>query len=256
MLQIRADQLRVFERAAAESYVLEIVEHCRGFAPELCATLHRDQLVEAVRYGIEQARQSGLDQRGPVRLYVDLMIVFGAGFLRDPQYPWIAETLAAPGSQLDRTEALCARAEVYLARVDGEGNRYALAALRELARRVRLGLQLSHERFQDDLLEWMIEVHPRKVTETGPDLLRELIERGRERALQQRGFRDARSQALWVALMFAFGHAFDSDPFLPWIQRSFSSRRAAGDPGFAAQRLERRALIWLQAVLRNSSDRP
>ena len=253
MLTIRADQLRIFEQTAAHQYELELVEHCRSFAPELCATLSQSELLQGVRLGIAEARRNGLDQRGPTRFYVDLMIVFGAGFLRDPQYPWIAETLSGPGSQLYRTEALHTKVALYLARVDGEQNRYTRAALRELSRRVASGIQPLPQRFEEDLLNLMSEIHPRKVTETGQPNLVQLITRGRDRALGKHGFQDARSQALWVTLTFAFGHAFDTDPFMPWIARSFSSRRGEFEPSVAARRLERRALIWLNAVLKNSS---
>ncbi len=55
--------------------------------------------------------------------------------------------------------------------------------------------------------------------------------------------------------MFAFGHAFDRDPFLPWIARTLEPERgAADDRARVAERLERRAMIWIEAVL-DASER-
>ena len=255
MLKIQDAQLDIFRRKALARYVAELAEHCRKFAPDLCATLDDEQLERAVRAGIERARADGFDERGPVRFYIDLMIVFGAGFSRDPQYPWIAKILAGPGSQLERTEALHTRVGVYLAEVDGKDNVYTLAALRELQRLVSLGLDLSPEGFHDELLALMAEVHPRKMAQTGDGALRRLIVQAEAASRTRYGFRTIRSHALWAVMGFAFGQAFDSDPFLPWIVKTVTAKRETRDPDEAARRLERRALIWLEAALNNAAQR-
>jgi len=255
MLKLQDAQLDVFRRKALDRYVAELVEHCRKFAPALCATLDDAQLERAVRSGIERARADGFNERGPVRFYIDLMIVFGAGFSRDPQYPWIAKILEGPGSQLERTEALHTRVAVYLAEVDGKDNVYTLAALRELQRLVSLGLDLSPEGFHDELLALMAEVHPRKAAQADEGALRRLIAQAEASCRARYGFRAVRSYALWAVMGFAFGHAFDSDPFLPWIAKTVTAKRETRDPEDAAQRLERRALIWLEAVLNNAAQR-
>jgi hypothetical protein len=56
-----------------------------------------------------------------------------------------------------------------------------------------------------------------------------------------------------VVLMFAFGHRCDADPFLPWIARTLGRADEAA-PDAAAVALERRALTWLDAVLRNAAE--
>jgi hypothetical protein len=255
MLKIQDSQLDVFRQQALGRYVAELVEHCRKFAPDLCGTLDDAQLERAVRIGIEQARVDGFNERGPVRFYLDLMIVFGAGFARDPQYPWIAKILAGSGSQLERTEVLHTRVAVYLAEVDGKDNVYTLAALRELSRLVRMGLNLSPEGLHDELLALMTEIHPRKAAQADPGALRRLIAQAEVTARTRYGFRATRSYALFAVMMFAFGHAFDSDPFLPWIAKTLTAKRDSKNPDEAAQRLERRALTWLEAVLKNAAQR-
>lgn len=110
MLVIRNDQLAVFKQSAEDAFVVEMCAHCRAFAPELCATLDAGQLHDAVRFAMAQAKTQGFDQRGPVQSFIDMMILFGAGFCQDPQYPWIAQLLAEPGSTRGRSPRWTTRA--------------------------------------------------------------------------------------------------------------------------------------------------
>ena len=93
---IRDAQIKILERATIDSFVAELCEHCREYAPDLLDSLNDEQLEAAVRDGISAAEKYGFDKRGPVRFYVDMMIAFGSGFDTDPQYPWVAEILANP----------------------------------------------------------------------------------------------------------------------------------------------------------------
>jgi hypothetical protein len=249
---IRKTQIAAFERVAIENYVVELAEHCRQYSPYLCRTLREEELNAAIREGIDRAEDQGFTQRGPVRLYVDLMIVLGSGFDSDPQYPWAGEILRTrEGSQMERAEALHTRTVAYLGKVDGPSNAYTLKALADLAACCRSGMTFQPETAQQDTLRLMKEIHPRKVEETGEDALRLLISDGTIRGQTQYGFRDARSLVLMTVLMFAFGHHFDRDPLLPWISRTLA-RIDPADPETAANKLERRALVWLDAVLQNS----
>lgn len=250
MLVIREAQLTALEDDAVHRYVDELAAHCRTFSPHLCKTLSDEELHAAVLGGVVRAETQGFTKRGPVRLYVDMMILLGSGFDGDPQYPWAAAILATPDEQMDRAETLHARVHEYLAGVDGPDNVHTLQALRELATRCRQGLALHRERLEPDLLALMAEIHPRKVAATGEDALRRLVRALLARGRERYRFRTARSLALMAVLGFAFGHDFDADPLLPWVSRTLN-RPTLGDPDAVAVRLERRALIWLDAVLRN-----
>ena len=98
----------------------------------------------------------------------------------------------------------------------------------------------------------MKEVHPRKYEKTGEDALRQLIKNNREKALKEFGFKQPRAVALIVVLAFAFGHQFDADPFLPWIARTLNKENEPSET--KAEELERRAVIWLDAVLKNAKE--
>ena len=253
---IRKAQIKAFEKVAVESYVVELAAHCREFSPHLCKTLSYEELHTAMRQGIERAEAHGFTRRGPVRLYVDLMIVLGGGFDSDPQYAWVREILGANGdlSEMERAEALHARTATYLAKVDGANNVHTLRALADLEALCEGGLTFHPETSEQDTLRLMTKIHPRKVAETGQEALRRLISAGRARGRVNYGFRAARSLTLMAVLMFAFGHQFDSDPLLPWITRTLS-RINPSDPDTTANKLERRALVWLNAVLHNAEKK-
>jgi hypothetical protein len=152
---------------------------------------------------------------------------------------------------MDRAEALHARTLAYLARVDGPDNVTTRAALAELRERCARGVTLPENGLEDELLRLMAEVHPRKADETGEAALRRLVAGALAHGRGRDGFRAPRPLGLVAVLMFAFGHRFDADPFLPWIARTLE-RAPADAPEAIARRLERRALTWLDAVLRNA----
>lgn len=251
---IRESQIKALEAAAVDNFVLEMFQHCREFSPHLCKTLKEEQLEAAIREGIARAENYGFTQRGPVRFYLDLMIVFGSSFDTDPQYPWTAEILAKTEemTQIQRSEALHEKTAEFLEKVDGEKNAYTLEALQELSDRIKAGLAFKRENFDSDLLNLMNEVHPRKYEATGEEELRQLIKNSRKKAITDFGFKEPRAVALIVVLAFAFGHQFDADPFLPWISRTLTKENET--PEAKAEELERRAIIWLDAVLKNAKE--
>ena len=59
-----------------------------------------------VNTGVSRARGHGFTLRGPLRLYLDLMFLFGSDFDTDPQYPWAGEVLKEQGMEMERAAAL------------------------------------------------------------------------------------------------------------------------------------------------------
>ena len=250
---IREAQIKALEDAAAHNFVGELSEHCKEFSPHLTKTLDDKQLNEAVEEGIKRAGNHKLDLRGPVRFYVDLMIVFGSGFDSDPQFPWIAETLAKDEEldQMSRMETIHEASQEYLEHVDGPNNIHTLKALEDLSIRMRSGIKFPEQHLGTFTLDLLKEVHPRKYERTGEDALKTLWAESMELGRERYQFTSPRSLALMAILGFAFGHHFHNDPFLPWITRTLEEKEF-DDPEKRAEDLERRALIWLDAVLENA----
>lgn len=89
-----------------------MVEHCAARSPGLAAEVGRAQLVAMVRAAIARAAGHGFTLRGPVRLYLELGLLFGSDF--DERCPWAQAWLAPPeagepdpiNAQMDRATAL------------------------------------------------------------------------------------------------------------------------------------------------------
>ena len=95
MLQIREEQMAVFEQAALRRFEDEMVVHSKIFSPRLCEVLGEEQLRVALRRAMARAGGYGFSYRGPIRLFIEFMFLFGSAFDTDPQYPWAGKILQA-----------------------------------------------------------------------------------------------------------------------------------------------------------------
>ena len=249
MLTVRSELMRAFERRSFDQFVDELVERAWSYSPRLCKTLSDEELERAVRQTIERAAGHGFVQRGAVRFFLETSIALGSDFDSDPQYPWAAETLASDQfwSPMDKADALHSRVASYVERVQPS----ARAALERL--HVVAGpRQFEQASLAHDLEQLLREVHPEKVVALGEDALARAVAAGLQKA-QTLGLEGPRAGFVVVALSFAFGHAFDRDPFVPWIQRTLQpASQAERAPARLAEKLEKRAMIWIEAVLKAS----
>jgi hypothetical protein len=111
---IRREQMQALGQAALRAFEDEMVVHLADFSPPLFRAVKEDQLRIAIRLGIARAGEYGITFRGPIRLYLELMLLFGSHFDTDPQYPWATEILKdqAHGLQMQRAERLRKRANI------------------------------------------------------------------------------------------------------------------------------------------------
>jgi hypothetical protein len=246
VLEVRPDQMRVFEEAARRRFEDEMVVHSQEFSPKLCEVLGEAQLRVALRQAIERASLYGFTFRGPIRLYIELMFLCGSDFDSDPQYPAAAAILRSPDGQMQRAEQIYAKVLDYQENVSGPeavNTRTALADLLVLARKP---LAFSPADFVPGMLHEMHRIFPQKASYVGDPGLTALIRKGRAEAGKHHF--PIRGEALMVTLMFAFGHGCASDPLYPWIARTLEDERIV-DPAARAERLEKKAVTWLEHVL-------
>jgi hypothetical protein len=238
MVRIKARTMAALAQGAVDAFVAELTTHVRDFAP--CATsLTEEDLRLAIRAGMARAATRGFEQKGTVRFYLDTMIVLGSGFDTDPQVPWAADILAdgryrAP---MDRAEALHARLVEHLTAVGGGDGAHARDALARLAAELRRGPRMHRSRFEEETLRLLAGIHPRKLAESGEAPIQRLIAAGVAGA----GGREPGYALARIALMFAFGHQFDADPWLPWMSAGLRQDQVTTDQ--AAEWLER-VLSW------------
>lgn len=250
MLVIRPDQMEAFLQAALQGFEDEMVVHSQDFAPELSDVIGESQLRLAVCAAITRANSYGFTNRGSIRLFIEMTFLFGSHFDTDPQYPWAASILAESTEQMQRAEQLYEKILDYQDKVSGVDSVNTIEALRKLAFLSHQSIHYtSSDAFVSGMLQEMHRIFPQKADYLGQDALLALIHQGYTLA-QQAQFPTARAYALIVALMYAFGHGCTHDPLYPWIAHTLKDEQIV-DPATRADRLEKKALTWLESVLAN-----
>jgi hypothetical protein len=204
----------------------------------------------AVRFGIEKAEEHGLTFRGPIRLYLELMLLFGSHFDTDPQYPWANAILKADAPQMERAERLHAQTLDYQEKVSGPKGVNTRQALENLSVMARSPATFTPNNFDTEILQEMNRSFSQKADYIGNESASALIQEGRAEA-QKYNLPTVRGAALIIVLMYAFGHGCTDDPLYPWIARTLTDERII-EPAAREERLEKKALTWLDHVLNRS----
>jgi hypothetical protein len=244
--------MEAFRQSILVAFENEMVVHGKDFSPRLGEVIGEEQLRVAIRQAMERATGHGFTSRGPVRLFIELMFLFGSAFDTDPQYPWAARILRASDHQMDRAERLYEKTLEYQERVSGPGAANTRKALEDLSVLARQPLPFPPDDFMAGMLREITRVYPQKATDIGEEGLKALLREGRDEARRYR-FPTARGEALVAILMFAFGHGCTDDPLYPWIARTLKDGKIA-DPAARTLRLEKKALTWLDRVLASSPE--
>jgi hypothetical protein len=245
-LRIRQDQRGVFEQAALKKFEDEMVVHSKDFSPRLCEVLGEAQLRVALRGAMARAGGYGFTYRGPIRLFIEMMFLFGSAFDTDPQSPWAAEILRSPDDQMQRAEKLCEKILDYQEKVSGQDAVNTRRALGDLLALARNPGTFSSNNFVVGMRQEMARVFPQKAAYIGEAGMTALIYEGSAEA-RKYGF-PARGEAAIVVLMFAFGHGCTEDPLYPWIALTLKDEKIV-EPAARAERLEKKAVTWLERVL-------
>jgi hypothetical protein len=248
MLIISKDQQRALGKPARETFLNDLCTRFVERSPDLAKTLDADQVRTAVNCSVDAAESCGFTTRGPIRMYFDLCQTFGIGFVDDPIYQWAAKAIANrdPDTQAKRAEILYEKALTAIDEIFGLDDAHARAALKRLnswAREPRTFEAVD----ADSAASEMRSLHPEKATHGGDEALRELFTRA-EKGCLRLGVTSPRAVMLATALEFAFGAGCFDDPFYPWIGAT-AMKEGVKVPADRFVRLEKKALIWMDAVL-------
>ena len=75
---------------------------------------------QVIRRGIRKAEGFEFTSRGPVRLFLNMMVMFGSDFFNDPIYPWAGEILSQKAvPRMERAMQLHAAVNAYSDAVGG-----------------------------------------------------------------------------------------------------------------------------------------
>lgn len=247
MWTIRQEQTDAFRQHHLQKFEDDMVEHSKEVAPVLCKLIGDEYVRPAVHRGIKQAQAYGFTNRGPIRLFIELKLLFGSSFDTDPQYPWASQILQAPGHEMSRAEELRGKTLEYQQKVSGPDAVNTYEALKKLSVLAKQKVPFSAEDCVSGMLREMARVFPQKASFVGERLLAVLVNRGMAEA-RRHEFSSPRGDLLVVSLMFAFGHGCINDPLYPWIARTLNDEKIT-TPAARAERLEKKSLTWLSHVL-------
>jgi hypothetical protein len=250
LLTIRTEQLRVLGQTPRTSFEAELANHFFRYYPNECLRVGRDQVLKLVRSGIGRAFAHGYSKQREAGLYINLMMMLGSGFDRDPQIPWAARQLndGAIGDSFERIQHVFQSAVKYLEDCFGPKNGEMVRTLVRL-RDSSLSSAPQSEGLQlrADLRDLLKFLAPRKFAVDGEDAVRELIEESFHRAIDY-GMADSCGVSVFACLMFLLGARFDSDPMYPWAGEILRVRAARNEDTRAAA-LHAAAMRYVGSVL-------
>lgn len=250
---IRKEQLSTLEEIRLPEFEDFMVEHLKEFSPLHSASLGESGVRKLIRVGIERAKRHRFTHRGPVKFYIEAMILLGVDFDTDPQYPAAGAILrdasfsdSEQGRRADRVHAWLME---LLEAAAGLDRAFAARALHRARAMPLQSIPRSSPGFADAMLRRMEENHPEKAKYLGAPALRGLIPRAVEEA-EKYGVATDAGVCMFVALMFAVGHGFAQDPKYPWIAGTLTNPVIA-DPDKRIERLYSKTMTYLDHVLQH-----
>src|SRR5258708_1524414 len=161
---IRAQQMNELAASYEQSFHRQLVRELYSFAPWHAQILHDDGLLACVRYAVDRAERYGFTNRGPIRLYLQMIFMLGSEFDSDPTLLWAAEILNHRGitDQQVRATRLYEQLTDYLEHVAGPENKFAKDALKRASDHLEAGLPADGNDLERTITEMLGDLHPEK----------------------------------------------------------------------------------------------
>jgi hypothetical protein len=107
MLNIRKEQMAVFDPLGEKAFEDRMVAHLKKVFSEQSESLGEPKLRETIQYGTQRAGAYRIIFEIDVCKYIDLMILCGRDFDKDPAFPWAQtiltnQNLRNPSQKVDR----------------------------------------------------------------------------------------------------------------------------------------------------------
>jgi hypothetical protein len=238
----------VVSHSASSNFNWYVTLH--GFIPGNAAWPGTRRSGKLVGMGIQRALRHGYSSQREASLYVNLMIILGCDFDRDPQIPWAAQQLDDERirGRFRRIQRVHESAIRYLEQTVGDNNQHIVRSMIRL-RDYRLdeAPSSSGSRLGADLATLLARFWGEKSSYQGEEAMRQLIAHSMSSA-GNFGITGSRGLTVYTTLTFTLGSGFASDPMYPWAGRVLSDDRLP-DEAPRVQELHREAISYLKESL-------
>jgi hypothetical protein len=223
VLIIKSSQFDALVAARVGQFEDELLGKIETVFPRETDRLDDDGMREVVRLGMARAQVHWFSADEDVFAYVALTIMLGAWFDEDPQLPWAAEQLVAPGASEARAKPLYARAMRHLDEVAGEHNEFLIRALIRL-RDTTLDLldDLTPEELPDAIVAVLERVYPEKAAAQGEAATRAVVADAIALAAEH-GLPLNAGALVFASFALMCGAGIARDPQLPWVAEMLAS---------------------------------
>jgi hypothetical protein len=250
MLVIRKEQLNALGRIPLGEFELQLVSHFARFYPRECRLAGNSQVRQLVGMGIQRALQHGYTSQREASLYINLMIILGCDFDRDPQIPWAARQLDDKRilGKFRRIQGVHSSVVRYLEKTVGDNNQHIVKSMIRLRDyRLEDAPNSSGSRLAGDLSALLARFWGEKSSYQGEEAMRKLIAHAMSSA-RTFGISSGRGLTVYTTLMFMLGSGFASDPMYPWAGRVLSDDKLP-DESARVNALHREAISYLNQSL-------
>jgi hypothetical protein len=93
MLTIRKEQLAAFGPLGKKAFEDRMIAHLKKVFPEQCGPLDAPKLRELIQHGTQRAASYQITSERDVCKFIDLTILYGRDFDKDPALPWAQSVL-------------------------------------------------------------------------------------------------------------------------------------------------------------------
>lgn len=217
MLTITPKHIKAFKQDALNNFEDKTYLYLKQFFPKNCEIHGEIKMREIIRYGIKQAELFGFMTEQDVTMFINLTLMLGHHFYKDPQISWASNIFNAETiSSSIKIERIYNEAIIYLDSVSGKNDENIKLALHRIQKKTATEIfQPYTSTFEQGVLDYLKEIFPEKYDAIGESNMKVLFQKGSESA-QVYNIKNQEDCFIYICCMFILGCGFDTDPQFSW----------------------------------------
>lgn len=159
-MDFNSNQIDILKDCSVERFDNEVIQHINVTFPFLLNIFNEGLLRKYVKQGISQAKSAGITQRGPVRLYIDTMLILGSQFEHNPLWSDFIYNRGNKESQIEKSMNVYSALQRYNSSVNGKEGLFYKASIDRFQH-----MTLDYiEKRNDNIHDILNSIHPQKYT--------------------------------------------------------------------------------------------